>query len=208
MKNTRRKMFVDEKRGVFFFGRRQLRFSWLLVLQAVQVVRTVRRGHFDLCRHHTAVLHWTVYPPCYTEPFIRHVTLNRLSAMLHWTVCTSVVPRNLTVFPPHIGINRRRLHAGGVHFLYHLSIYYIITARKQSLGQGNVFTPVCHSVHSGHRSGRYTSFLNAYLFIGVFAQSRQRSIAELFFFLFSVGSIGARNQIIMIKIWSFCGGWF
>ena len=24
-----------------------------------------------------------------------------------------------------------------------------ITARKQSLGQGNVFTPVCHSVHRG-----------------------------------------------------------
>ena len=33
----------------------------------------------------------------------------------------------------------------------------IITAGKQSLGQGNVFTPVCHSVHGGlgfayHRS--------------------------------------------------------
>ena len=25
----------------------------------------------------------------------------------------------------------------------------IITARKRSLGQGNVFTPVCHSVHRG-----------------------------------------------------------
>ena len=25
----------------------------------------------------------------------------------------------------------------------------IITARKRSLGQGNIFTPVCHSVHSG-----------------------------------------------------------
>ena len=24
-----------------------------------------------------------------------------------------------------------------------------ITARKRSLGQGNVFTPVCHSVHGG-----------------------------------------------------------
>ena len=23
----------------------------------------------------------------------------------------------------------------------------VITARKRSLGQGNVFTPVCHSVH-------------------------------------------------------------
>ena len=26
---------------------------------------------------------------------------------------------------------------------------HIVTARKQSLGQGNVFTPVCHSVHTG-----------------------------------------------------------
>ena len=25
----------------------------------------------------------------------------------------------------------------------------IITARKRGLGQGNVFTPVCHSVHEG-----------------------------------------------------------
>ena len=24
----------------------------------------------------------------------------------------------------------------------------IITARKRSLGQGNIFTPVCHSVHT------------------------------------------------------------
>ena len=29
----------------------------------------------------------------------------------------------------------------------------IITARKRSLGQGNVFTPVCHSVHEGSASG-------------------------------------------------------
>ena len=26
---------------------------------------------------------------------------------------------------------------------------YILTARKRRLGQGNVFTPVCHSVHRG-----------------------------------------------------------
>ena len=25
----------------------------------------------------------------------------------------------------------------------------IVTARKRSLGQGNIFTPVCHSVHRG-----------------------------------------------------------
>ena len=40
---------------------------------------------------------------------------------------------------------------------------FVITARKRSLGQGNVFTPVCCSVHSGHRSGRYASYRNAYL---------------------------------------------
>ena len=30
---------------------------------------------------------------------------------------------------------------------------HIITARKRSLGQGNVFTPVCHSVHGGWGGG-------------------------------------------------------
>ena len=40
----------------------------------------------------------------------------------------------------------------------------VFTARKRSLGQGNVFTPVCHSVHSGNRSGRYASYRNACLF--------------------------------------------
>ena len=30
--------------------------------------------------------------------------------------------------------------------------YCIITARKRSLGQGNIFTPVCHSVHRGGRA--------------------------------------------------------
>ena len=28
----------------------------------------------------------------------------------------------------------------------------VITARKRSLGQGNIFTPVCHSVHGGGRA--------------------------------------------------------
>ena len=28
----------------------------------------------------------------------------------------------------------------------------IFTARKPSLGQGNIFTPVCHSVHGGGES--------------------------------------------------------
>ena len=36
------------------------------------------------------------------------------------------------------------------------------TARKRSLGQGNVFTPVCHSVHGGraglHPGGRVSAF--------------------------------------------------
>ena len=31
----------------------------------------------------------------------------------------------------------------------------IITTRKQSLGQGNIFAPVCHSVHRGEYLGRY-----------------------------------------------------
>ena len=31
----------------------------------------------------------------------------------------------------------------------------VFTARKRSLGQGNIFTPVCHSVHRGEYLGRY-----------------------------------------------------
>ena len=31
----------------------------------------------------------------------------------------------------------------------------VITARKRSLGQGNIFAPVCHSVHRGKYLGRY-----------------------------------------------------
>ena len=31
----------------------------------------------------------------------------------------------------------------------HSELQYFITARKRSLGQGNIFTPVCHSVHRG-----------------------------------------------------------
>ena len=30
-----------------------------------------------------------------------------------------------------------------------LLFLFIITARKRSLGQGNIFAPVCHSVHGG-----------------------------------------------------------
>ena len=30
-----------------------------------------------------------------------------------------------------------------------LHVLWLITARKRSLGQGNIFTPVCHSVHGG-----------------------------------------------------------
>ena len=31
----------------------------------------------------------------------------------------------------------------------------IFTVRKRSLGQGNIFAPVCHSVHTGEYLGRY-----------------------------------------------------
>ena len=37
--------------------------------------------------------------------------------------------------------------------LVFLSPYLFITARKRSLGQGNIFTPVCHSVHTGVPGG-------------------------------------------------------
>ena len=71
--------------------------------------------------------------------------------------------------------------------------YSIFTARKRSLGQGNIFTPVCHSVHTGgiclsagagagadtplrsacweirSTSGQYASYWNAILFKVFFA---------------------------------------
>ena len=37
----------------------------------------------------------------------------------------------------------------GSQFLSHF-----ITARKRSLGQGNIFAPVCHSVHRGEVPGQ------------------------------------------------------
>ena len=37
--------------------------------------------------------------------------------------------------------------------LAHSCSLVIITARKRSLGQGNIFTPVCHSVHRGGMHG-------------------------------------------------------
>ena len=46
-----------------------------------------------------------------------------------------------------------RVHTNGVYCyvraLYLFSSSYIFTARKRSLGQANVFTPVCHSVYGG-----------------------------------------------------------
>ena len=33
--------------------------------------------------------------------------------------------------------------------MYVLLDIRLVTARKRSLGQGNIFTPVCHSVHRG-----------------------------------------------------------
>ena len=39
-------------------------------------------------------------------------------------------------------------------FLFSCSKAVIITARKWSLGQGNIFAPVCHSVHRGGLPGR------------------------------------------------------
>ena len=33
--------------------------------------------------------------------------------------------------------------------MHSLTLFCFITARKRSLGQGNIFAPVCHSVHGG-----------------------------------------------------------
>ena len=61
--------------------------------------------------------------------------------------------------PLHYHCSRRRVTGAGYNYLTSFSIpvvfllmafrVAIFTARKRSLGQGNIFTPVCHSVHRG-----------------------------------------------------------
>ena len=44
---------------------------------------------------------------------------------------------------------------GGLHtrcFCLNCLSGFVVTARKRSLGQGNIFAPVCHSVHGGSAS--------------------------------------------------------
>ena len=41
------------------------------------------------------------------------------------------------------------VHTISLNYLKHNLQFFVITARKRSLGQGNMFTPVCHSVHRG-----------------------------------------------------------
>ena len=42
-----------------------------------------------------------------------------------------------------------RFHSTHMFFPCRVNIISIVTARKRSLGQGNIFTPVCHSVNRG-----------------------------------------------------------
>ena len=75
----------------------------------------------------------------------------------------------------------------GIQALLYVYVIIIFTARERSLGQGNTFTSVCHSVHreggsaSGGRdthgivrdsmrstSGRYASYWNAFLLFLLF----------------------------------------
>ena len=44
------------------------------------------------------------------------------------------------------------MYASEMTYLTHEIRFNIFTARKRSLGQGNIFTPVCHSVHRGGRA--------------------------------------------------------
>ena len=46
-----------------------------------------------------------------------------------------------------------------------VTCYLIVTARKRSLGQGNIFTPVCHSVHRGGRAWFYSGG-HAWFYLG------------------------------------------
>ena len=47
---------------------------------------------------------------------------------------------------------------------------YTITARKRSLGQGNIFTPVCHSVHGGVLSQHALQVVSQHALLGVLSQ--------------------------------------
>ena len=40
------------------------------------------------------------------------------------------------------------------HFTFHVQICALLPPAKRSLGQGNIFAPVCHSVHRGRVPGQ------------------------------------------------------
>ena len=103
----------------------------------------------------------------------------------------------------------------------------IFTARKRSLGQGNIFTPVCHSVHrgiclgpggwgcllpgvpggdppDGYCCGRYASYWNAFLFRNIVTVyhnlSRESLINSLVFCVKHSSGRKLPGQAISLKL--------
>ena len=61
-----------------------------------------------------------------------------LNAALHYATCTT-----------DCKYTKLLLNVGADVNIIENIFKHIFTARKKSLGQGNVFTPMCHSVHKG-----------------------------------------------------------
>ena len=85
----------------------------------------------------------------------------------------------------------------------------IITARKRSLGRGNIFVSVCHSVHRGEYLGRYTPQAGIHppgqvhppaMHAGIRSTSeRYASYWNAFLFLFSCRNKNERNNIVQFR---------
>ena len=86
-----------------------------------------------------------------TENLIRVVT----SQLRIFTLCANLCRSESDFSLPRFGMDDLFLYeitvtsASMRAVLSSLIVSAIFTARKRSLGQGNIFTPVCHSVHRG-----------------------------------------------------------
>ena len=80
---------------------------------------------------------------CYLLHF--HSTILQKSTVDKWWFCHKLYPfRHIICF--YFFSWKNKLKQIISHLLVVVSF---ITARKRSLGQGNIFTPVCHSIHRG-----------------------------------------------------------
>ena len=90
---------------------------------------------------------WPSWPPPNKGPSLDPPALNPLLVGPHLTAPSPLVLTS--------GGYRSRVGKRAVHILLECSL--VFTTRKRSLGQGNVFTRVCHSVHDGGGRGWLSS---------------------------------------------------